>query len=276
MNLIKTISSNLNETNRLINQTRFLSAFNNHQNLVFNHQNTKLNKIQKANLTKSSKSSKINPTDLKPLYLDYGATTPLDPRVLDAMLPYLTTAFGNPHSRTHYYGFESEEAVELAREQVANLINADAKEIIFTSGATESNNLALKGCANFYKERKNHLITTQTEHKCVLDSCRYLESKGFKVTYLPVQPNGLIDLDELEKAITDQTVLVSIMTINNEIGVRQPIEEIGKLCRERKVFFHTDAAQAIGKIPLDVKQLDIDLISISGHKLYGPKGNRII
>lgn len=273
MNLIKSISSNLNEVGRLqlVNQaTRSISALNgNSQSKLTNFDSTATARFQKATLTKSSK---INPTDLRPLYLDYGATTPLDPRVLDAMIPYLTSAFGNPHSRTHYYGFESEEAVELAREQVASLINADPKEIIFTSGATESNNLALKGVANFYSERKKHIITTQTEHKCVLDSCRYLENKGFKVTYLPVQTNGLIDLNKLSEAINDQTVLVSVMTVNNEIGVRQPIEEIGKMCRERKVFFHTDAAQAVGKIPLDVKKLDLDLISISGHKLYGPKG----
>lgn len=256
------------------NQLRSLSVLTNKysNNKLINLLNeSNFNNVQKVNLTKSSK---INPTDLKPLYLDYQATTPLDPRVLDAMLPYLTASFGNPHSRTHYYGFESEEAVELAREQVANLINADSKEIIFTSGATESNNLALKGVANFYKERKNHIITSQTEHKCVLDSCRYLENKGFKVTYLPVQENGVIDLNKLNEAITEKTVLVSVMTVNNEIGVRQPIEEIGKICRQRKVFFHTDAAQAIGKIPLDVKKIDVDLISISGHKIYGPKGKK--
>lgn len=273
MNLIKSLTSNLSEVNRLqlVNQIKSFSALSNNQSKkLFRGSNEgSSSKIPKANL---SKASKINPSDLRPLYLDYGATTPLDPRVLDAMLPYLTASFGNPHSRTHYYGFESEEAVERAREQVASLINADPKEIIFTSGATESNNLALKGVANFYGERKRHLITTQTEHKCVLDSCRYLENKGYKVTYLPVQPNGLIDLAALEKAITDQTVLVSVMTVNNEIGVRQPIEEIGRLCRERKVFFHTDAAQAVGKIELDVTKIDVDLISISGHKLYGPKG----
>jgi cysteine desulfurase len=207
-----------------------------------------------------------------PVYLDYQATTPTDRRVVEAMLPYFTEMFGNPHSRSHAYGWEAEEAVELARGQIAHLIGANAKEIIFTSGATESNNTALKGVARFYKDRKNHIITCVTEHKCVLDSCRHLELEGFDVTYLPVQPNGLIDLDRLKDAITDKTVLVSIMSANNEIGVIQPIAEIGAICRERKVFFHTDAAQAVGKIPLDVEAMNIDLMSISGHKLYGPKG----
>ncbi|XP_060518220.1 cysteine desulfurase [Cylas formicarius] len=208
----------------------------------------------------------------RPLYLDAQATTPLDPRVLDAMLPYLTSYYGNPHSRTHAYGWESEAAVETAREQVANIIGADPKEIIFTSGATESNNVAIKGVARFYSSKKKHLITTQTEHKCVLDSCRALEMEGFKVTYLPVQSNGIICLEDLEKAITSDTSLVSIMTVNNEIGVKQPIADIGNICREKKVFFHTDAAQAVGKIPLDVQSMKIDLMSISGHKIYGPKG----
>lgn len=206
------------------------------------------------------------------LYLDAQATTPLDPRVLDAMLPYMINEYGNPHSRTHMYGWESEKAVEKAREQVANLIGADPKEIVFTSGATESNNIAIKGVAKFYKDKKNHIITTQTEHKCVLSSCRYLENEGFKVTYLPVKVNGVIDLELLEQTITDKTALVSIMTVNNEIGVRQPITEIGEICRKRGVFFHTDAAQAVGKIPISVKDEKVDLISISGHKLYGPKG----
>lgn len=207
-----------------------------------------------------------------PVYLDYQATTPTDRRVVEAMLPYFTEIFGNPHSRSHAYGWEAEAAVEHARGQIAHLIGANAKEIIFTSGATESNNLALKGVARFYKDRKNHIITCVTEHKCVLDSCRHLEMEGFDITYLPVQPNGLIDLNRLKDAITDKTVMVSIMSVHNEIGVIQPIAEIGAICRERKVFFHTDAAQAVGKIPLDVEAMNIDLMSISGHKLYGPKG----
>jgi cysteine desulfurase len=208
----------------------------------------------------------------QPIYLDYQATTPLDPRVLEAMMPYFTYKFGNPHSRSHSYGWEAEEGVEKARGQVAKLIGADEKEVIFTSGATESNNLAIRGVAEFYKDRKNHVVTTVTEHKCVLDTCRHLEQNGFEVTYLPVQKNGIIDLDVLRAAITDKTVVVSIMAVNNEIGVIQPLAEIGKICREKKVFFHTDAAQAAGKIPLDVEAMNIDLMSISGHKIYGPKG----
>lgn len=210
--------------------------------------------------------------DLKPLYLDAQATTPLDPRVLDAMLPYQVSYYGNPHSRTHQYGWESERAMELARGQVADLVGADPKEIIWTSGATESNNIAVKGVARFYKGKKKHVITTQTEHKCVLDSCRILESEGVEVTYLPVLPSGLIDLEQLEAALRPDTSLVSVMFVNNEIGVIQPIEEIGRLCRKRKIFFHTDAAQAVGKVPVDVNKMNIDLMSISGHKLYGPKG----
>lgn len=206
------------------------------------------------------------------LYLDAQATTPMDPRVLDKMMPYLTSYQGNPHSRTHMYGWETEAAVDHARQQIADLIGANPKEIIFTSGATECNNIAIKGVAKFYKDRKNHVITTQTEHKCVLDSCRYLQSEGFKVTYLPVMPNGLIDLEELDAAMTSETAIVSIMMVNNEIGVRQPVDEIGALCRKKKVFFHTDAAQAVGKIPVDVNKMNIDLMSISGHKIYGPKG----
>ncbi|MCW5734418.1 MAG: IscS subfamily cysteine desulfurase [Enhydrobacter sp.] len=208
----------------------------------------------------------------QPIYLDYQATTPMDPRVLEAMMPYFTYKFGNPHSRSHSYGWEAEEGVEKARGQLARLIGADEKEVIFTSGATESNNLAIRGVAEFYKDRKNHIVTTVTEHKCVLDTCRHLEQNGFEVTYLPVQKNGLIDLQVLRDAITDKTVVVSIMAVNNEIGVIQPLAEIGKICREKKVFFHTDAAQAAGKIPLDVEAMNIDLLSISGHKIYGPKG----
>ncbi|XP_011260947.1 cysteine desulfurase, mitochondrial [Camponotus floridanus] len=215
---------------------------------------------------------KKGPMEGRSLYLDAQATTPLDPRVLDKMMPYLTVYHGNPHSRTHMYGWESETAVEHARQQVADLIGADKKEIIFTSGATECNNIAVKGVARFYKSRKNHVVTTQTEHKCVLDSCRALEAEGFDVTYISVNSNGLIDLNELEDAIKPSTSLVSVMMVNNEIGVKQPIEEIGTICRKKKVFFHTDAAQAVGKVPIDVNDMNIDLMSISGHKLYGPKG----
>ncbi|WP_322497347.1 IscS subfamily cysteine desulfurase [Candidatus Cyrtobacter comes] len=206
------------------------------------------------------------------IYMDYQATTPLDKRVLDDMLPYFTEKFGNPHSRSHAYGWEAEEAVEHARDEVASLINADSKDMIFTSGATESNNLAIKGIANFYKDKGKHLITVSTEHKCVLDTFRYLQQEGFEITYLSVNQYGLIDLDDLKSKIRKDTVLVSIMAVNNEIGVIQPLKEIGAMCRERGVFFHTDAAQAFGKIALDVKDMNIDLLSISGHKIYGPKG----
>lgn len=210
--------------------------------------------------------------DSRPIYLDYQSTTPCDPRVLEAMIPYFTEEFGNPHSRSHVYGWRAEEAVETARANIAAILNADPREVIFTSGATESNNLALKGIAHFYRAQKDHLVTCATEHKCVLDSCRYLEQEGFKITYLPVQTNGIIDLNSLKDAITDRTSLVSIMAVNNEIGVIQPLAEIGKICREKGVFFHTDAAQAVGKIPLDVEAMNIDLLSLSSHKIYGPKG----
>jgi cysteine desulfurase len=220
------------------------------------------------------KQATIMDQGTRPIYLDAQATTPTDPRVLDAMLPYLTGLYGNPHSRTHAYGWETDKATEQARKHIADLIGADAKEIIFTSGATESNNMSVKGVARFFGRsgKKKHIITSQTEHKCVLDSCRHLQDEGFEVTYLPVKNSGLIDLKELEAAMRPDTALVSIMTVNNEIGVIQPIEEIGALCRSRKIYFHTDGAQAVGKIPLDVNKMNIDLMSISSHKIYGPKG----
>ena len=213
-----------------------------------------------------------------PIYLDNQSSTPVDPRVLEAMLPYFTEQFGNPHSESHVYGRDAMAAIETARGEVAQLINADPREIVFTSGATESNNLALKGAAHFARtypaggDVRDHLITLTTEHKCVLESAAALDREGFAVTFLPVEPNGLVSLDNLAKAITDRTLLVSIMVAHNEIGVIQPVAEIGALCRSRGVLFHTDAAQAFGKTPLDVEAMRIDLMSISGHKIYGPKG----
>ncbi|MGB8846380.1 MAG: IscS subfamily cysteine desulfurase [Terracidiphilus sp.] len=207
-----------------------------------------------------------------PIYMDNHATTPLDPRVLEAMMPYLTTVFGNAASRNHSFGWEAERAVETAREQIAKLIGASAKEIIFTSGATESDNLAIKGIAEMYRERGNHIITQVTEHKAVLDTCKRLEKYGYRVTYLPVKADGLIDLDDLKRAIDDKTILVTIMAANNEIGVLQPIREIGKICHEKGVIFHTDAVQIVGKAPFNVIQDNVDVASISAHKIYGPKG----
>ena len=207
-----------------------------------------------------------------PIYMDNHATTRVDPRVLAEMLPYFTEHFGNAASRNHEFGWEAEQAVEQARERIAKLIGASSKEIIFTSGATESNNLAIKGVAEMYREKGNHIITQAIEHKAVLDTCKRLEKHGFRVTYLPVQKDGRIDLDDLKRAMDDKTILVSIMTANNEIGVLQPIREIGALCHERGVLFHTDAVQAIGKVPFNVIQDNVDLASITAHKLYGPKG----
>jgi len=207
-----------------------------------------------------------------PIYMDNHATSPLDPRVLEAMMPYFTAKFGNAASRNHAFGWEAEQAVETAREQIAKLIGATAKEIIFTSGATESNNLVIKGIAEMYRERGNHIITQVTEHKAVLDTCKRLEKYGYRVTYLPVKADGLIDLEDLKRAIDDKTILVSIMAANNEIGVLQPIREIGKICHEKNVIFHTDAVQAVGKVPVNVMADNIDVLSLSGHKIYGPKG----
>ena len=207
-----------------------------------------------------------------PIYLDYSATTPVDPRVAEKMIPYLVEHFGNPASRSHAYGWETEKAVEEARAEVAALVGADPKEIIWTSGATESDNLAIKGAAQFYKGKGKHLITVKTEHKAVLDTCRELERVGFEVTYLDVLENGLIDLDVLRAAIRPDTILVSVMFVNNEIGVIQPIAEIGEQCREKGVVFHVDAAQATGKVAIDLRELKVDLMSFSAHKTYGPKG----
>ncbi|MFZ5464844.1 MAG: IscS subfamily cysteine desulfurase [Pseudomonadota bacterium] len=207
-----------------------------------------------------------------PIYLDYSATTPVDPRVVDKMIPYLTEKFGNPASRSHAYGWEAERAVEEAREQVAALVNADPKDIIWTSGATESNNLALKGAAHFYQSKGKHLVTVKTEHKAVLDTCRELERQGFEVTYLDPEPDGILDLDKFKQALRPDTSVVSVMLVNNEIGVIQPIAEIGEICRDKGIIFHCDAAQATGKVAIDLQRLKVDLMSFSAHKTYGPKG----
>ena len=254
---------------------------------LFIKNNTKnfMNKSIKRLLATSNNELSIpsefyNSESKMPTYLDSQSTTRVDPRVIESMDPYFETYFGNPHSRTHKYGWESSDAVENAREKVANVIGAQQSEIIFTSGATESNNLAIKGLAYYENARsdastkikKNHIITLQTEHKCVLESCRYLSNQGFDITYLPVKQNGLVCLDTLKSAIRKETLLVSIMAVHNEIGVIQPLKEIGALTRKNGIYFHSDAAQAFGKIMLDVEAMNIDMMSISGHKIYGPKG----
>ncbi len=208
-----------------------------------------------------------------PVYLDYNATTPVDPRVLEEMLPYFCGVFGNASSSNHKFGWEAEQAVAVARKRTADLIGAIPRDIVFTCGSTESNNISLKGIAETYFEKGNHIITCTTEHKAVLETCKYLEGRGFEVTYLEVDSDGLIDLNELESSISDSTILVSIMMANNEIGTIQPVEQIGKICREKGVLFHTDATQAVGKIPVNVDEMNIDLMSISAHKFYGPKGS---
>src|SRR5688500_3742706 len=207
-----------------------------------------------------------------PIYMDYHATTPVDPRVEEVRVPYLTSHVGNAASRNHPFGWEAEEAVDRARKQVADLIGANPKEIVFTSGATESDNLAIKGVAEMYREKGNHIITAVTEHKAVIDTCKRLEKEGYRVTYLSVQKDGLVSLDDLRNAITDKTILITIMTANNEIGVVQPIAEIGAIAKEKGILFHTDAVQAVGKVPFNVNELKVDMASISAHKMYGPKG----
>jgi cysteine desulfurase len=231
-----------------------------------------------ASASATASTSTDRPNRL-PIYLDNQSTTPIDPRVLEAMLPYFTEHFGNPHSESHVYGKNAAAAIEVARTELARLINADPRELVFTSGATEANNLALKGAAHFAlahpaagQQPRDHIVVLATEHKCVLESAAALEREGFAVSYLPVEPNGLVSLDRLAAALTDRTLLVSVMAAHNEIGVIQPLAEIGALCRARRILFHTDAAQAAGKIALDVAAMQIDLMSISGHKMYGPKG----
>lgn len=268
MSLIKSLKGVT--TLRTLRNARFLntSAVNNATTNI--SRKDELEKQASSILPNAFKTNELNGT--RPIYLDMQATTPTDPRVLDKMLQFYTGLYGNPHSNTHSYGWETDKEIEVSRKHVADLIGADPKEIIFTSGATESNNMAIKGVPRFYKKAKRHIITSNTEHKCILDSARHLQDEGFDVTYLQVNEDGLIDLEELEKSIRKDTVLVSIMAVNNEIGVIQPLEEIGKICRKHKVFFHSDCAQAVGKIPVDVNKMNLDLVSISSHKIYGPKG----
>src|SRR5947208_8820774 len=228
--------------------------------------------IRSRNPDHPSRPKKMDTTPHFPIYMDYGATTPVDPRVVAAMIPWLSEHFGNPASRSHAWGWEAEEAVEKARGYVAELINADPREIVWTSGATESNNLALKGAAQFYKTRGKHLITVKTEHKAVLDTMRELERQGFEVTYLDVQEDGLLDLDAFKAALRPDTILASLMLVNNEIGVIQDVAAIGAMCRERSIIFHVDAAQATGKVTIDLAKLPVDLMSLASHKTYGPKG----
>lgn len=208
----------------------------------------------------------------KPVYLDYSATTPIDPRVVDAMMPYLTESFGNPASRSHSFGWSAEKAVESSRKFVSELVGCDPKELVWTSGATESINLALKGAASFYKDKGKHVVTIKTEHKATLDACRELEREGFEVSYLDVMENGLIDIEAFKSSLREDTIMVSVMFVNNEIGVIQDIESIGEICRDRKIVFHVDSAQATGKVAIDLKNLKVDLMSFSAHKTYGPKG----
>ncbi|EGR33412.1 tRNA splicing protein, putative [Ichthyophthirius multifiliis] len=220
------------------------------------------------------KFSQIKPKTVpkRPIYLDFQSTTPLDFRVLDKMMPFQINCYGNPHSRTHEYGWQTEKAVQDARKNISDLINADPKEIIFTSGATESNNAALKGLTQFHGKKKKHIITTQIEHKCILDTCRNLEEQGFEVTYLPVDKNGLVNIETFKKALRNDTLVASVIFVHNEIGVVQDMKQLGQICRENKVYFHTDASQALGKVPINVDELNIDLMSITSHKIYGPKG----
>jgi cysteine desulfurase len=273
------IFTSFNSTNKISNKiqtSNFLTkSFTPNLNfLKINTKNFSSNVISDLNQDQSNieLTNKHSEKPGRTIYLDFQSTTPLDPEVLNAMLPYMTQMYGNPHSNSHTYGWEADKAVETARERIASVIGASPKEIIFTSGATESNNLALKGLSDFYKGKKKHIICTQIDHKCVLDTCRNLEAKGYEVTYLPVKQNGIIDLEVFKKAIRKDTLVFSCIALHNEIGVIQPLKELGQICRENGVFFHTDAAQAVGKIPIDVNEMNIDLLSITGHKLYGPKG----